>query len=126
MQDGKYVILVIDDNADFREAVRLILEANDYLMVEASSAEQGLKKYKAETPDLIIVDLMMEEVDAGANFAKELKLLNNTAPIYLLSGAGDSMASSTDYNDLGFNGVFQKPINAQRLLGVLKAKLPEA
>jgi two-component system nitrogen regulation response regulator NtrX len=123
MEDGKHVVLVIDDNADLRQSLRVVLESNNYVMAEADTAEQGLKVYKDKQPDLIIVDLMMEEVDAGANFAKELKLLNNTAPIFLLSGAGDSMATSTDYTQLGFSGVFQKPINGDRLLSVLKAKL---
>lgn len=123
MQDGKHVILVIDDNTDFCQAIRVLLEANGYIMAEAHTAEEGLKVYKAVRPDVILVDLMMEEVDAGANFAKELRLLNNTAPVFLLSGAGDSMTQSTDYTQLGFSGVFQKPVLPDRLLKVIRAKL---
>ena len=123
MQDGKYVILAIDDDPDFLQAIRLFLEANGYIMFEAKSAEEGLKVYKQTKPDLILVDLMMEEIDAGASFVKELKLLGNEAPVFLLSGAGDGMTESTDYTQYGFSGVFQKPIKNERLLSVLKAKL---
>ncbi|HBG27576.1 MAG: hypothetical protein A2Y10_15945 [Planctomycetes bacterium GWF2_41_51] len=123
MQDGKYVIMLIDDDPDFIAAMKMILEANGYIIKEAKSAEEGLKKYKSINPDLILVDLMMEEVDSGTNFVKELKLLGNKAPVFLLSAAGDEMTGNVDYTELGFAGVFQKPIQNERLLNVLKAKL---
>jgi DNA-binding response OmpR family regulator len=123
MQDGKYVILAIDDDIDFLEAIGLLLEANGYIMIQANSAEEGLNVYKKTKPDLILVDLMMEEVDAGINFAKELRLLGNKAPVYLLSGVGDGMTDNIDYSQLGFSGVFQKPVKIERLLSIIKAKL---
>lgn len=123
MQDGKYVIMVIDDDPDFLAAMRMVLEANNYIMAEAQSAEDGLKSYKKIQPDLILVDLMMEEIDSGTNFSKELRLLGNKAPVFLISAAGDEMADNIDYAQLGFAGVFQKPIENKRLLSVIKAKL---
>ena len=123
MQDGKYVILAIDDDPDFLEAIRLLLEAGGYIVIQADSAEAGLKVYKEKNPDLILVDLMMESIDAGANFVKELRLLSNTAPVFLLSGAGDGMSDNIDYTQHGFAGVFQKPIKNERLLSVIRAKL---
>lgn len=123
MKDGKHVILYVDDDPDCLENVRMILEANDFIMVEASSAEEGLQVFQKEDPDFIIVDLMMEEVDAGTNLVKELKLKGSKAPIYMLSSVGDSLSLNTDYNELGLDGVFQKPINANTLLSTLKRKL---
>jgi DNA-binding response OmpR family regulator len=92
-------------------------------MEEAVSAETGLRKYKEAKPDLLIVDLMMEEVDSGTNFVKELRLLVNTATIYMLSSAGDELFMTTNYTDLGLAGVFQKPIQPDILLSTLKEKL---
>ena len=103
--------------------MRVLLEANGYVMVEALSAEEGIRAYRESNPALIIADLMMEEVDAGVSFVKELKMLGNTAPIYMLSSVGDTLSMSTDYSDLGLAGVFQKPIVHSHLLGILKAKL---
>lgn len=123
MKDGKFVILCIDDDNDILESLRMILESNNYTMIGALSAEEGLREYKTHKPDFIIVDLMMESVDAGRNFAKELKLLNNTAPVYMLSSVGDSLASNVDFSDLGLYGVFQKPIDISTLLMTLKIKL---
>ena len=123
MKDGKHVILYIDDDQDCLDAVRIILEANGYEMIEAKSAEEGLKAYKASNPNFLIVDLMMEEVDAGTSFVRELQLLGNKAPIYMLSSVGDDLSVSADYSELGLSGVFQKPIEPDTLLAILKAKL---
>ena len=123
MRNGKHVILCIDDDQDFLDTLRLVLETSGYVMEEAVSAETGLKQYKETKPDLIIVDLMMEEIDSGTHFVKELRLLGNTAPIYMLSSAGDQLFMITDYSDLGLAGVFQKPIQPNVLLSTLREKL---
>ncbi|MCF7853445.1 MAG: response regulator [Candidatus Pacebacteria bacterium] len=123
MQDNKKCILYVDDDQDMLDSVRLILEANGYEMAEAGSAEEGLRVYKKTNPDFVIVDLMMEEVDAGTNFVKELKALGNKVPIYMLSSVGDQLNMSTDYHDLGLDGVLQKPLDPKHLLSVLKTKL---
>lgn len=123
MQDGKHVILAIDDDQDVLDALRMILEAKGYVMVEANSAEEGLKAYRQASPDLLIVDLMMEEVDAGTSFVRELLALGNPAPVYMLSSVGDNLNANADYSALGLSGVFQKPLNPDLLLSILRAKL---
>ena len=123
MQDGKFVILCIDDDPDILESLKVVLEANDYVVVTAPSAEKGLSVYRESHPDLLIVDLMMEEIDAGTSFVKELQALGNEAPIYMLSSTGDDLQSTISYEDLGLTGVFQKPINPNLLLALLRAKL---
>jgi two-component system alkaline phosphatase synthesis response regulator PhoP len=123
MRDGKHVILYVEDDQDYLDNMRLILESNGYIMEEANSAEEGLRKYKECKPDLLLVDLMMEEVDAGTSFTKELRLLGNTAPIYMLSSVGDGLSMNIDYTELGLAGVFQKPITPNTILTMLKKKL---
>lgn len=123
MQDGKHVILCIDDDPDILSFLRIVLEAEGYVVADAPSAEEGLKVYEEVEPDVIIVDLMMEEVDAGTSFVKDMRAMGNSAPIFMLSSAGDNLFMTTDYGSLGLSGVFQKPLSKERLLGVLKAKL---
>jgi len=123
MKDGKHVILYLDDDQDMLDAVRMLLEANGYEMVEAHSAEEGLRVYKETNPDFLLVDLMMEEVDAGTTFAREVTMLGNTAPVFLLSSVGDSLDGNTNYQDLKLDGVFQKPVHPKTLLSILKKKL---
>jgi DNA-binding response OmpR family regulator len=123
MRKGKHVILCVDDDQDFLDSMKIIIESSNYLVDTANTAEEGLRRYKAERPDLVIVDLMMEEVDSGTSLVKEIKALGPTPPIYMLSSVGDGLNLSTDYSQLGLSGVLQKPINPQVLLSTLKARL---
>ena len=125
MKDGKYVILCVDDDPDILSFLKIVLEAEGYAFAGAASAEEGLELYKEVEPDLLIVDLMMEEVDAGTNFAKELRLLANQAPVYMLSSVGDNLNITVDYSALGLAGVFQKPLSKETLLAVLRSVLQE-
>lgn len=123
MQDGKYVIQVLDDDPDILESLSIVLQANGYQVVTARSAEEGLRVYKTAQPDLLIVDLMMEEIDAGTTFVKEVRALGNKAPIYVLSSVGDNLNITADFSLLGLTGVLQKPINSKLLLNLLHSKL---
>ena len=123
MKDGKTVILCIDDDPDILSYLRIVLESEGFAMAEAPSAEDGLRVYKDKQPDLIIVDLMMEEVDAGTNFVRELRGLGNKAPILMLSSTGDNLAMAVDTGELGLAGVLQKPVSKDRLISLIKAKL---
>jgi len=126
MRKGKPLILCVDDDPDFLDSLRVVLESNGYAVETAGSAEDGLRTYKDEKPDLLIVDLMMEEVDSGTNFVKELRSLGPPPPIYMLSSVGDGLNLATDYTQLGLSGVLQKPIHPPQLLSTLKAKLGKA
>jgi CheY-like chemotaxis protein len=123
MQDGKHVILYVDDDPDYRYAMRQLLEANGLVMAEAGDGEEGLRVYKDTDPDLVILDLMMEEVDSGVDLLRSLRAEGNEAPIYLLSSVGDTMAMTMDAAELGFIGVLQKPIDNERLLSIIRSRL---
>lgn len=124
MTEKKPLVLCVDDDPDVLSYLKILLEAEGFGFRGANSAEEGLLAYKDRTPDLIILDLMMEEVDAGTGFARELKLLDNRAPVFMLSSVGDSLSLTTDSAALGLAGVFQKPLDRNRLLAVLRAALP--
>lgn len=122
MSDKKPLILYVEDDPDYRDMVRAILEANGYRMEEAVSGEEGIRAFKRETPDLVIVDLMMEEIDAGTSLITHLRALGSAVPIYLLSSVGDDFAVTANTREMGLAGVFQKPIDERTLLSVLKAR----
>ena len=119
MQNEKKVILCIDDDPDVLESLKIVLEANGYEMKAANNADEGLVMFREANPDLVIVDLMMEEIDAGANFVKEIKATGSTVPVYMLSSVGDSMNSTVDGESLGLSGILQKPIDTKHLLTIL-------
>ena len=126
MSDSKPVVLCLDDDPDILSFLSTVLETAGFEFAGAASAEEGLRVYKEIDPDLVIVDLMMEEVDAGTGFVKEIQLLGNKAPVYMLSSVGDNLSMTTDYTTLGLAGVFQKPLSGDHLLTVLKSRLATA
>ena len=59
----KKKILVVDDEADILDVIKLTLEPNGYEVVTASDGEGGLEKAKSKKPDLIILDILMPKMD---------------------------------------------------------------
>lgn len=123
MKDGKHVILCIDDDPDVLASLEIVLESRNYMVVTAPDAKQGLQAFKDSRPDLIIVDLMMEEIDAGTRLVREIQEIDKQVPIYMLSSTGNYLHGAIDITSLGLAGIFQKPLNANTLLGLLQAKL---
>lgn len=123
MKDGKNVILAIDDDPDILDTMRTIMESDGHVVETAPTAEDGIRAFKSAQPDMIIVDLMMEEIDAGTNFVREVRALGSQVPIYMVTSVGDEMNMNTAYTDLGLSGIIQKPIQPATLLATIKAKL---
>jgi DNA-binding response OmpR family regulator len=123
MKDGKNVILAIDDDPDILDTMRTIMESDGHVVETAPTAEDGIRAFKSAQPDMIIVDLMMEEIDAGTNFVREVRALGSQVPIYMVTSVGDEMNMNTAYSDLGLSGIIQKPIQPATLLATIKAKL---
>ncbi len=65
-------ILVVDDDPDFVEIMRTILEANDYEVITAANGNQGLAQVKAQHPDLMLLDIMMSTVLDGLDVSEQL------------------------------------------------------
>ncbi len=123
MRDGKHVILIVDDDPDVRDVIDLVLTSHGYVVASAGNARQGLERYTETNPDLIIVDLMMEEVDSGTHLVKELQARGNEAPVYLLSSVGDGLSMTVNHAELGVAGVLQKPLLPNTLLSLVRTKL---
>jgi len=65
-------ILVVDDDPDIVQAIKLVLESRRYQVVTASNGDEGLDKIREEKPDLVILDLLMPKKD-GFAVIRELK-----------------------------------------------------
>lgn len=121
MPDKK--ILVIDDDPDILESILAILQSEGYSVVTAMDGKEGLEKFKNAKPDLVLCDMMMERVDAGTKVAEIIRKEDKKTPIYLLSSIGNATAGNISIDELGFNGVFQKPVNPENLLNQIKKAL---
>ena len=123
MQNEKYVILCVDDDPDVLISLKIVLESGGYAVVTTADGKAGVRAFRESRPDLVLLDLMMEEIDSGTRALKEMREIDRKVPVYLLSSTGDYLQGATDTDELGLAGVFQKPVDPKILLGLLRAKL---
>ena len=65
-------ILIVDDDADFREAITTLLEAKGYKIIVAENGQEGYQKAHAENPNLMLLDVMMTNKTEGFDVAKKI------------------------------------------------------
>ena len=70
---GQAKILIIDDDPDITEAMKIVLESQDYIVSCAKDGQEGMEQIKATNPDLIILDVMMNTIREGFLLSRELK-----------------------------------------------------
>jgi len=83
----KQVILTIDDEENIRDSFRLFLEDFDYHVLEASNGREGLEVFTKESPDLVLCDLRMPEVD-GLEVLETIRKISPDTPVIVISGTG--------------------------------------
>jgi CheY-like chemotaxis protein len=86
-------VLVVDDDADFLEQHRLVLEGMGFNVVTAERSDEALEVSDREIPDAFVLDLMMERTDSGARLARALRRdpRFRRAPIIMLTSVVDAM-----------------------------------
>ena len=116
-------ILIIDDDADIVEAMKIVLNSRGHHVIDANGGAEGLKKAKADRPDLIILDVMMETADKGFDVARELKGDNNLkdVPILMLTALKDKMGldfkkEAGDSVWLPVEAYLEKPLKPEDLI----------
>ena len=125
-------ILIIDDDPDIVEAMRVVLESKDHRVDSSKSGEEGLKKAEAGKPDLIILDVMMETMSKGFEVARDLKKsqTNKNVPILMLTAIKertglDFKNEAGDEDWLPVDDYLEKPLEPQELLSKVEALLKD-
>jgi two-component system alkaline phosphatase synthesis response regulator PhoP len=127
----KAKILIVDDDLDFVEATRIVLESKPYDVVVAHEGDEGLRKGREEKPDLIILDIIMPVKDgftAAEEFKKDPEL--SKIPIIMLTsfadkGGGTSLPRSRGLM-LETEDYIDKPVSPQELLRRVEKHLKKA
>ncbi|MCK5520931.1 MAG: response regulator [Candidatus Marinimicrobia bacterium] len=122
-------ILVIDDDIDLVEAMRITLESAGFDVVDAQSGQQGIKRLQNDDPDLIILDVMMQTQDEGFHTAYEIRSMKDykDIPIIMLTAitmeTGFTFDRDKDGDFLPVDEFLEKPISPQVLLEKVKIHL---
>ena len=113
-------ILVIDDDPDFLDYVKIVLTANDYQVLTALTAKEGLGMMREIPPDLVIVDVMMSYVLDGWTVSREMRADSRLAkiPVMMVSaifGDENDALFPTDENSKA-DVFMSKPLEPSALL----------
>jgi DNA-binding NtrC family response regulator len=112
--DSKGHILVIDDEADIRESLEMLLQIEGFRVDLASRAMEGIAKVANGQYDLILLDLMMPDM-SGIEVLAEVRKKDSLTPIFLLTAYG-SVEVAVQALKAGANDYFSKPWDNEKLL----------
>jgi len=117
---AKKTILLVDDDREFVAAQRLLLEQAGYRVIVAYDGESGLKSARAEKPDLVILDVIMGDPEAGFEVCRSIRADRSLAHcrLLILTGVGQQfqMAFEPDRLWLPADRLLEKPIDPDTLL----------
>ena len=122
-------IIIIDDNKDFLFTMEIFLNRSGFETLTAEDGKRGLELIETERPDLILLDVMMEETYSGLEVCKRVRENPDIRdiPIIGISGMGDELGVSLDkWGDDEYFPVdeyYEKPVDREDLLNRIKMRL---
>ncbi len=127
---NKKTILIIDDDIDLVEIIRVTLENENYEVIDAQNGDRGVAMARDKNPDLILLDVMMSKVDEGFQVAYELRgdAATKDIPILMLTAVVDQ--SGFDFNPekdaefLPVDEFLEKPVSPRKLVDMVRKHLP--
>ena len=117
-------ILVVDDDANICELLRLYLTKEGYQVTVANDGEEGLEKFNAVKPDMVLLDVMMPRMD-GFEMVRRIRQTDKLTPVLFLT-ARSAINDVVEGFELGANDYLKKPFGMQELIVRLKALMHKA
>ena len=122
-------VLMIDDDPEFIEAITNVLDAKGYDVVSANNGKDGVKKAKAEKPNIILLDVMMTTESEGFDVAREMHKDESARniPVIILTGIRKAMSLpfgfEPDETWLPVKEVLEKPVKPEVLLKAIEENI---
>ena len=120
MNNNRYKILLVEDEANIRRFVTALMETADYQVVTAASCSDALQMYASHIPDLVILDLGLPDAD-GMEFIRQVRTQDAT-PIMVLSARTDE-SDKVQAFDMGANDYVTKPFGSAELMARIRSIL---
>lgn len=111
-------ILIVEDEANIRELLRLYLEREGYTVLEAENGVEGIKKWKSDKPDMLLLDVMMPVMDGWA-VCKEIRA-ESDVPIIMLTAKGET-ADRVSGLEMGADDYIVKPLEMPEVIARVRA-----
>ena len=111
-------ILIVEDEANIRELLRLYLEREGYTVLEAENGVEGIKKWKSDKPDMRLLDVMMPVMDGWA-VCREIRA-ESDVPIIMLTAKGET-ADRVSGLEMGADDYIVKPLEMPEVIARVRA-----
>lgn len=111
-------ILIVEDEANIRELLRLYLEREGYTVLEAENGVEGIKKWKSDKPDMLLLDVMMPVMD-GWEVCREIRA-ESDVPIIMLTAKGET-ADRVSGLEMGADDYIVKPLDMPEVIARVRA-----
>ena len=111
-------ILIVEDEANIRELLRLYLEREGYIVLEAENGVEGVKYWKSEKPDMLLLDVMMPVMDGWA-VCKEIRA-ESDVPIIMLTAKGETN-DRVNGLEMGADDYIVKPLDMREVIARVRA-----
>ena len=111
-------ILIVEDEANIRELLRLYLEREGYTVLEAENGVEGIKKWKSDKPDMLLLDVMMPVMDGWA-VCREIRA-ESDVPIIMLPAKGET-ADRVSGLEMGADDYIVKPLEMPEVIARVRA-----
>ena len=111
-------ILIVEDEANIRELLRLYLEREGYSVLDAENVVEGIKKWKSDKPDMLLLDVMMPVMDGWA-VCREIRA-ESDVPIIMLTAKGET-ADRVSGLEMGADDYIVKPLEMPEVIARVRA-----
>jgi two-component system response regulator VicR len=119
-------IMVVDDEPDLLEVVKLILESDGYQVVTASSGQEALNKIEKEMPDLVLLDIIMPKMDGWEVFSRiKSNPMTHEIPVIMLTAKDQRIDKLIGLHVVRVDDYITKPFGRAELLERIKRVLQE-
>ncbi|MBX7148932.1 response regulator [bacterium] len=122
MQLNTCTILLVDDETNIQNSIKRILRSEPYFIITASSAQEGLEKFKEYDIQLVVSDFKMPGMN-GVDFLKEIRRMRPECIRIILSGYADSAAVSEGLKNRDINLFINKPWKDDDLKDIIRRGL---
>ena len=120
MAAGPIAVLIVEDDAAIRRFLRVSLTESGYRVIETGSGQEGMRRLSLDTPDIVILDLGLPDVD-GLDIIREIRQ-RSPVPIVVLSSRADERGK-VQALDLGADDYVTKPFGMDELMARLRTAL---
>jgi len=121
VQNNGKNILIVEDNADLVNLLKINLSDQGYAIHTALNGQQGLDQYRQVNPDLVILDVMMPKID-GIEVCKEIRENDKVTPILMLTAKSEEIDKILGL-EIGADDYMTKPFSIRELIARVKAML---